>query len=122
MNVGTESDLIAAMANEIEELREANAELAAERDAMIAKVAISEDKLARSFVTLREWDHNEGPSGNFVERPYPYGPIKRFVQWFNTTSQWKESPEMVYHQWLRFTRDLTDERNDAADRAAKAAA
>ena len=108
--------LIEAMSTEIEELRAANAEL-------VTKVAdLSEELAAVVPITLREWDYGAGPSGGFVEREYPFGPIKRFVEWFRNTTQWKESPEMAYHQWLRFERDMTDERNDAARLAAKVAA
>jgi hypothetical protein len=102
------ADLIAAMSDKIEDLQ-------GQVDALTVQVEATE------AVTLREWDFSAGPSGGFVERRYSFGPIKRFVEWFNNTSQWKESPEMAYKQWLRFTRDLTDERNDAALKAAKAA-
>lgn len=103
------ADLIAAMSDKIEDLQ-------GQVDALTVQVEATE------AVTLREWDFSAGPSGGFVERRYSFGPIKRFVEWFNTTNHWKDgASDAVYQQWLRFTRDLTDERNDAALKAAKAA-
>ena len=103
-------DLITAMSTEIEELREANTSLAAEIDVLVRV----NDGLTK--VTLREWDYDEGPSGSFVEAPYPYAIIKTFIDWMRTTSQWKESDTVqpVFLKFLRMQEDLTDARNAAA--------
>ncbi len=99
--------LVTAMSTEIKELREANAALAAEND-MLARV---NDGLTK--VTLREWDYDVGPSGSFVEAPYPYAIIKEFIDWMRTTSQWKESDTVqpVFRKFLRMQEGLTDARN-----------
>ncbi len=60
---------------------------------------------------LREWDHNAGPSGGFVEVEYPDDIIKDFVNYFRINKQWREDPEIVYRRWLVFERELTDARN-----------
>jgi hypothetical protein len=69
---------------------------------------------------LREWDFSHGPSGGYVEVEYPDSVVKAFVDWFRTTSQWKESPEQAYARWLKFERELTEAKEDAAQKAAVA--
>jgi hypothetical protein len=68
-------------------------------------------------VQLREWDHDAGPSGQYVEVEYPDDIIKGFVNYFRVTKQWREDPELVYARWLVFERKLTEARNEAAAEA-----
>ena len=65
---------------------------------------------------LKEWDHGAGPSGGYVEVEYPDDIIKGFVNYFRVNKQWREreNMEMVYHHWLKFERELTEARNQAA--------
>ncbi len=67
---------------------------------------------------LREWDHDAGPSGSYVEVEYPDEIIKEFVNYFRVNKQWREDPELVYARWLVFERKLTEARNQAATEAA----
>ncbi len=67
---------------------------------------------------LREWDHDAGPSGGYVEVEYPDDIIKGFVNYFRLNKQWREDPEVVYARWLVFERELTEARNQAATQTA----
>ncbi len=67
---------------------------------------------------LREWDHDAGPSGRYVEVEYPDDIIKDFVNYFRVNKQWREDPELVYARWLVFERKLTEARNQAAKQTA----
>ncbi len=67
---------------------------------------------------LREWDDKAGPSGGFVEIEYPDEIIKEFVDYFRTTKRWREDPEIVYARWMVFERNLTEVRNQRANRIA----
>ena len=98
-------DLITAMSNEIEELREANEALASEIEVFVAK--------SFGAVTLREWDWD---AQNFAEVEYPYSVIKRFVEWMRNTRQWKEDDtgQEVYRKFLHMQESLTDAKNKAA--------
>ena len=67
---------------------------------------------------LREWDHEAGPSGSYVEVEYPDEIVKKFVNYFRLNKQWREDPELVYARWLVFERELTEARNQAATQTA----
>ena len=67
---------------------------------------------------LREWDHDAGPSGRYVEVEYPDEIVKKFVNYFRLNKQWREDPELVYARWLVFERELTEARNQAAKQTA----
>ena len=67
---------------------------------------------------LREWDHNAGPSGGYVEVEYPDSIIKEFVDYFRVNKAWREDPEIIYARWLKFERDLTEVHNQAAQQKA----
>ncbi len=67
---------------------------------------------------LREWDDTAGPSGGYVEVEYPDSIIKEFVDYFRTTKRWREDPEIVYARWMVFERNLTEVRNQRANRIA----
>ena len=71
---------------------------------------------------LREWDHDAGPSGGYVEVEYPDDIIKDFVNYFRVNKQWREDPELVYARWLVFERKLTDARNQAATQTVRCTA
>ncbi len=71
---------------------------------------------------LKEWDYNQGPSGGWVETEHPDKIIKEFVEFALLNKQWPEQLEIMYNRFLKFKRDLTDARNDAALEAARDAA
>ncbi len=68
---------------------------------------------------LKEWGWD---SGQYEEVEYPDEICKGFIDYFRTAKQSRESPEIIYNRCLKFERDLTDARNDAALAAAKSKA
>ena len=68
---------------------------------------------------LKEWDHEAGPSGSYVEVEYPDDIIKGFVDWFRVTKAWREDTDLAYAWWLVFERKLTEARNQAATQTAE---
>ncbi len=67
---------------------------------------------------LREWDHDAGPSGRYVEVEYPDSIIKDFVNYFRVNKAWREDTPLAYARWLVFERKLTEARNEAATQTA----
>jgi hypothetical protein len=66
-------------------------------------------------VKLKEWNWD---TQQYDEFEYDDEIIKGFVEYFRLNKQWREDPDVVFARWLKFERDLTDARNDAATLAA----
>ena len=67
---------------------------------------------------LREWDHNAGPSGRYVEVEYPDEIVKAFVDYFRVNKLWREDLPLAYARWMKLERELTEARNQAAKQTA----
>ncbi len=65
-------------------------------------------------MNLKEWDYDSGPSGGYVDRPYPDEVIKAFVDFMRNNNQWQDNPDLVVDRYRHFEKDLTEARNAGA--------